>query len=65
VEQFKEYDEVIFQVVTEEEGLSDLPIITNMDFGHTDPVFVLPHGVQAEIDCEAQQFRIVENAVID
>ncbi|HZJ23071.1 MAG TPA: S66 peptidase family protein [Anaerolineales bacterium] len=65
VEQFKEYDEVIFQVVTEEEGLSDLPIITNMDFGHTDPVFVLPYGVQAEIDCEAQQFRIVENAVID
>lgn len=65
VEKFKEYDDVIFQVVTEEEGLSGLPIITNMDFGHTDPVFVLPYGVQAEIDCEAQQFRIIENAVVD
>ena len=65
VEKFKEYDDVIYQVVTEEEALSELPIITNMDFGHTDPVFVLPYGVQAEIDCDAQQFRIVENAVVD
>jgi len=65
VEKFKEYDDVLYQVVTEEEGLSELPIITQMDFGHTDPVFVLPYGVQAEIDCDTQQFRIVENAVVD
>ena len=65
VEKFKEYDDVIHQVVTEEEGLFELPIITNMDFGHTDPVFVLPYGVQAEIDCDAQQFRVLENAVVD
>ena len=64
-EQFNEYDEVIRQVVTEEEGLADLPIITHMDFGHTDPMFVLPYGVQTEIDCDAQQFAIVENAVVD
>jgi len=65
VEKFKEYDEILYQVVTEEEGLSDLPIITHMDFGHTDPVFILPFGVQAEIDCDAQQFAILENAVSD
>jgi muramoyltetrapeptide carboxypeptidase LdcA involved in peptidoglycan recycling len=59
VEKFKEYDEVIFQVVTEEEGLSELPIITHMDFGHTDPVFVIPYGVKADIDCDAQQFTIL------
>ena len=65
VEKFKEYDEILYQVVTEEEGLSDLPIITHMDFGHTDPVFILPFGVQAEIDCNARQFAILENAVSD
>jgi len=65
VEKFKEYDEVLYQVITEEEGLSDLPIITHMDFGHTDPMFVLPYGVQAEIDCDAHQFTILENAVTD
>jgi muramoyltetrapeptide carboxypeptidase LdcA involved in peptidoglycan recycling len=64
-EQFTEYDAVLRQVVTEEAGLSDLPIITHMDFGHTDPMFVLPYGVQAEINCDAQQFAIVESAVVD
>ena len=65
VEQFEEYDQALRQVVAEEEGLVDLPIITRMDFGHTDPMFVLPYGVQAEIDCDGQQFAIIENAVAD
>jgi muramoyltetrapeptide carboxypeptidase LdcA involved in peptidoglycan recycling len=65
VDQFEEYDQVLRQVVAEEEGLVDLPIITHMDFGHTDPMFVLPYGVQAEIDCDAQQFAILENTVVE
>ena len=64
-EKFEEYDRAILQVVRDEEGLSQLPIITNMDFGHTGPIFVLPYGVQAEIDCENKRFSITENAVID
>jgi muramoyltetrapeptide carboxypeptidase LdcA involved in peptidoglycan recycling len=42
----------------------DLPVITRMDFGHTDPMFVLPCGVEAEIDCEKQRFSIVDGAVV-
>jgi muramoyltetrapeptide carboxypeptidase LdcA involved in peptidoglycan recycling len=64
-EQFDAYDRAIHQVIHEEEGLRDLPVITQMDFGHTDPMFVLPYGVEAEIDCDAQVFTIVENAVDD
>jgi len=64
-ERFAEYDQVLCQVVTEEEGLTELPIIAHMDFGHTDPMFVLPYGVQAEIDCDMQRFSILESAVID
>jgi muramoyltetrapeptide carboxypeptidase LdcA involved in peptidoglycan recycling len=60
---FMKYDQAILQVVTHEEGLSDLPVITRMDFGHTSPMFILPYGVQAEIDCENQRFSIIENAV--
>ena len=62
---FKDYDEVLHQVITEEEGLSELPIITHMDFGHTDPMFVLPYGVKTEINCDTRQFSILENAVVD
>ena len=65
IERFSKYDEAILQVVTEEEGLSHLPVVTNMDFGHTDPMFVLPYGVRAQIDCESQRFAILESAVVD
>ena len=61
---FVEYDEWILKVVREE-GLVDLPIVTRMDFGHTEPMFVIPYGVMAELDCEAGALTIVEPAVID
>jgi muramoyltetrapeptide carboxypeptidase LdcA involved in peptidoglycan recycling len=64
-EQFDEYDAAILQVVAEEEGLTHLPVVTRMDFGHTDPMFVLPYGVRAEIDCDARRLALVESAVVD
>lgn len=60
---FREYDDALRQVVSEEYGLSDLPIVTHMDFGHTDPIMVLPYGVAAQLDCERQAFIILESAV--
>jgi muramoyltetrapeptide carboxypeptidase LdcA involved in peptidoglycan recycling len=57
------HDESLLQVVSGEEGLTELPIITHMDFGHTDPMFVMPCEVLAEIDCIARQFAILESAV--
>jgi muramoyltetrapeptide carboxypeptidase LdcA involved in peptidoglycan recycling len=36
-----------------------------MDFGHTDPMFVLPYGVRAQIDCQNHRFAILESAVLD
>jgi muramoyltetrapeptide carboxypeptidase LdcA involved in peptidoglycan recycling len=59
------YDEAILQVVAREQGLTHLPIITNMDFGHTDPMFVLPYGVMGEIDCDGRSFAIVESGVVE
>ena len=64
-DQFDEYDQAILQVIRDEEGLMDIPIITQMDFGHTDPMLVWPYGIQAEIDCDARQLVILENAVSD
>jgi muramoyltetrapeptide carboxypeptidase LdcA involved in peptidoglycan recycling len=65
VERFDEYEEAILGVVVGEEGLGNLPLVTRMDFGHTDPMFVLPYGVEAEIDCREERFSIVEGALVD
>jgi muramoyltetrapeptide carboxypeptidase LdcA involved in peptidoglycan recycling len=65
IEQFERYDRAVRDVVAEEEGFVDLPIVTCMDFGHTDPMFVLPYGVLASVDCDRKTFSIVERAVVD
>ncbi|MDR0227579.1 MAG: LD-carboxypeptidase [Flavobacteriaceae bacterium] len=59
----KEYEQVVLKVLNEE-GLYSLPVITQMDFGHTCPTFTLPYGRIAEIDCEQKKFSIVESAVL-
>jgi muramoyltetrapeptide carboxypeptidase LdcA involved in peptidoglycan recycling len=63
--QFEDYGRVLREVVYEEQGLGELPIVTHMDFGHTDPVFVLPYGALAEINCERQEFAILEGTVTE
>jgi len=65
VERFSAYDEAITQVVVNEEKLRDIPIVSRIDFGHTDPMMVLPIGVECEIDCDSERVTIHENAVID
>jgi muramoyltetrapeptide carboxypeptidase LdcA involved in peptidoglycan recycling len=60
---FGQYDEAILRVVRDEEGLVNLPVVTRMDFGHTDPFLTLPLGVRAEVDCEAEEVRVTEAAV--
>jgi len=53
-------DQVTTDVVAGEFGCSTLPIVTNMDCGHTDPQTILPLGVMTEVDPQARQIRLVE-----
>jgi len=53
----------VLAVVAQEFGRPDLPIACDLDFGHTDPQWVLPLGVRAELDCDAATFRLLEPAV--
>ncbi|QOV13443.1 LD-carboxypeptidase [Viridibacillus arvi] len=43
----------------------DFPIVYNADFGHTDPMFILPNGIQASIQANEDgiEFRFLETAV--
>lgn len=60
---YEEYKERIFTVIRDELKLKDLPILYNMNFGHTAPQFALPYGAMAEIDCDALSFSILESGV--
>jgi muramoyltetrapeptide carboxypeptidase LdcA involved in peptidoglycan recycling len=57
-----EYDAVIVRAL-DEAGLIDLPVLSNLDFGHTDPILTLPYDVVAEIDCAASSLSFTESGV--
>lgn len=56
---FPEYDQAILRVF-EEYALPLVPIVTQMDFGHTDPMWVLPYGGIAKINPEAETVSLLE-----
>lgn len=61
-EQRTELEKAIRSVVSEFD-LPDLPIVVNMDFGHTDPQMVLPLGARVEVDTAGPGLRLLEPAV--
>ena len=61
----KELDKTIVKIVKTEFKNESLPIITNMDFGHTDPQWILPLGIKAEIDCHNKEFKLIEKIFED
>lgn len=52
----REYEAELLKVL-DEEGRYDLPVIIQMDFGHTCPVFTIPYGLLTEVNCMDQTFR--------
>ncbi|MGO8534150.1 S66 peptidase family protein [Rhizobium ruizarguesonis] len=43
--------------------LVNLPVLSGLDFGHTQPMLTLPYGALAEIDCSNAQLTILEAGV--
>jgi muramoyltetrapeptide carboxypeptidase LdcA involved in peptidoglycan recycling len=56
------FDDTILKVC-KESGRTDMPIVTNMNFGHTVPQFILPIGALTEINPIARTVSILEGAV--
>jgi muramoyltetrapeptide carboxypeptidase LdcA involved in peptidoglycan recycling len=46
-----------------EADLSHLPVLAELDFGHSDPIATLPYGVMAEVDCTRSRLTILEAGV--
>jgi muramoyltetrapeptide carboxypeptidase LdcA involved in peptidoglycan recycling len=58
------YDDAILSVVRDEQGLERIPIVTGMDFGHTDPAWTLPIGVRSRVDPRTRTVRMLEPAIV-
>lgn len=60
---YEEYKDVIRSVL-KEFGQENLPVLCNMNFGHTEPKCCLPYGMLASIDCEKKELSLLEAAVV-
>ena len=52
------------QIILKRTAAYSFPIISDMDFGHTAPQFLLPLGIQGRIDSQTQSFSLLEAAVV-
>jgi muramoyltetrapeptide carboxypeptidase LdcA involved in peptidoglycan recycling len=49
--------------VLKEVGREDLPVVANMDIGHTTPLMTLPNGCKVAIDAEKKTIELLEPGV--
>ncbi|WP_456272541.1 S66 family peptidase [Bacillus sp. AK031] len=53
------FEELLLEII----GDRDIPIMTNVDIGHTFPSHVFPIGIEAEINADAGRIIFLENGV--
>ncbi|MGF1552409.1 MAG: S66 peptidase family protein [Paracoccaceae bacterium] len=46
-----------------EAGLPGLPVLADLDIGHTDPILTLPYGVRVEVDADAACVNVLDGGV--
>ncbi|MFA9447067.1 hypothetical protein [Egicoccus sp. AB-alg6-2] len=57
------YDEAVLRVVRQEQRLDRLPVVSNVDFGHTDPMWTVPQGIRTRVDPDTRTITFLEAAV--
>ena len=53
--------EIVLDIFEKEIGRTDIPVVFNADFGHTDPKHVLPIGCQLKIDPVSKTLILLES----
>ena len=61
---YEPYKEVWRKVVGFEAGRPDLPILYNLNFGHAEPIGVLPIGARCRLDAERKTLTLLEPATL-
>lgn len=56
-------ERVLNELILEHTKDYDIPVLSNVDIGHTDPKLTLPIGVQATLDSYSDTFSLDESAV--
>ena len=61
---YEPYKEVFRKVVGFEANCPDLPILCNVNFGHAEPICVLPIGAKCRLDADHKRITLLESATL-
>ncbi len=61
-EETKRLENYVLDIVGKEFNHPEIPIVSNMDFGHTEPQIILPLGIKVEINCKNKIIKLKESA---
>lgn len=59
---YEPYKEVFRTVVGKEAGHPELPILFNVNFGHAEPIGIIPYGIKCRLDAEKKTLTLLEPA---
>lgn len=59
---YEPYKEVYRTVIGKEAGHPELPILFNVNFGHAEPIGVIPYGVKCRLDTVNRKLTLLESA---
>lgn len=57
----EELNKVVLDIIRKEFNSKEIPIVMNVDFGHTDPKIILPLGCRTRIDPAEKKITLLEN----
>ena len=59
---YEEYKEV-YRKVLKEFGREDMPVLYNVNFGHSEPIGIIPYGIECELDIDNKKITLLESVV--
>ncbi|MDE6059312.1 MAG: LD-carboxypeptidase [Clostridia bacterium] len=59
---YEPYKEVYRTVIGKEVGHPELPIMFNVNFGHAEPIGIIPYGVKCRLDADNKKLILLEAA---
>lgn len=59
---YESYKEVYQTVVGGEAGHPELPILYNINFGHAEPIGIIPYGIRCRLDADRKALTLLEPA---
>ena len=61
----KELNHIILSIIKDEFNVTDITVITDVDFGHTDPKLIFPLGCKVSLDSTAKTITLMESPFED